>query len=72
MTDFGPYGSIFFLRVGSPTIPSPKHRSRWDHVVYPPRSMPGTWNFWATYAEKKNRAAGAKICRWPYLTRALK
>ena len=41
-----------------------------DHVVYPPRSPPGTWNFWASYTEKNNRAAGAKICDRPYLARA--
>ena len=41
-----------------------------NHVVYQPRSTPGTWNFWPTYAEKKARAAEAEICRRPYLTRA--
>ena len=41
-----------------------------NHVVYPPRSTPGTWNFWASYAEKKDRAAEAEIGRRPYLTRA--
>ena len=37
------------------------------HVVYPPRSTPGTWNFWAISKEKRARAAEAKICRRPYL-----
>ena len=41
-----------------------------DHVVYPPRSLPGTWNFWDSYTEKNGRAVGAKICDRPYLTRA--
>ena len=41
-----------------------------DHVVYPPRSPPGTWNFWDSYMEKNGRAVGAKICDRPYLTRA--
>ena len=37
------------------------------HVVYPPRSTPGTWNFWAISKEKRARAEKAKICRRPYL-----
>ena len=41
-----------------------------DHVVYPPRSPPGTWNFWASSTEKNDRAEGAKTCPRPYLTRA--
>ena len=41
-----------------------------DHVVYPPRSPPGTWNFWDSYTEKNGRAVGAKICDRPYITRA--
>ena len=41
-----------------------------DHVVYPPRSPPGTWNFWASYTEKNDRAEGAKIYDRPYLARA--
>ena len=29
-----------------------------DHVVYPPSSTPGKWNFWATSKEKKASPVG--------------
>ena len=33
-----------------------------DHVVYPPSSTPGKWNFWATSSEKKvSPVGGSKL-----------
>ena len=47
-----------------------------DHVVYPPSSTPGNWNFWATSSEKKvSPVGGSKLANFitrPSLQIALK
>ena len=36
-----------------------------DHVVYPPSSTPGNWNFWATSSEKKvSPVGGSKLANF--------
>ena len=38
-----------------------------DHVVYPPSSTPGKWNFWATSSEKNASPVGGQNWLIPYL-----
>ena len=41
-----------------------------DHEVYPPRSTPGKWSFWATPSEKKASPVGGQNWPIPYLAYA--